>query len=138
MSVLTRASLLLLLAVGYPGQVTAQLLPMERLRDWEFRFYACKHVLINSAYVLRVMDDLQIAGEDAVDKLEKDLGPALAVAIPGNEREYQFSEAEALFVSDLTFAVVSGVLVDDKDLTDIRLISSASDLCVRVIEGLSE
>lgn len=133
-----RTVLLLILSLCHFDQATAQTLSKDRLKDWEFRFYACKHVLINTAYVLRVMKERNIGGEDGITRLQDNLGPALSSAIPGNEPRYRFSVDEAVFVSDLTFAVVSGINVGGQELSDIGLISSASDLCVQTIEGLSQ
>jgi len=120
------------------GPLFAQSFPQEKLKDWEFRFYACKNVVMQASAVMQLMKDHLLLGLDGVKNLREQTGELLAKAIRENERGVSFSEGEAAFVSDLTYTLVSGMIVEGLDLTELQLIRSGPDLCISTIQNMAE
>ena len=118
--------------------VQGQSFSKDRLSDWEFRFYACKNVVMNAVIVIRLMEKHQITNQSGIDELQSQIGPAVANSVSENEKEYQFVEGEASFVSDLTFAVVSGLVHGGFELSATQLIQSGNDLCIHTIETMAQ
>ncbi|MCC0069631.1 MAG: hypothetical protein H6897_06845 [Rhodobacteraceae bacterium] len=131
----TAASILLLLLAT---TATAQSFSKDRLSDWQFRFYACKHVIMGAAFVTRVMDQQHVTDQEGIDGIAAQLAPLLAKGMLEIEKEYQFSEGEAQFVSDLTFAVVSGMVAGGFELSDTQLMNSGSDICIHTIDDMAQ
>lgn len=116
----------------------AQSFSKDRLSDWEFRFYACKHVVMNAVIVVRLMAKHRITDQRGIDEMQSQLGPAVAKAVTENEKKFQFMDGEAEFVSDLTFAVVSGMVTGGFELSETQLIQSGSDICIHTIETMAQ
>ena len=110
---------------------------MDRLNDWQFRFYACKNSLANAAIILRLMEKYEISEEKGITKLKNLLAPELPKKIMEYEKDYQFSDGELLFVSDMSFAIVLGMLNGGFELSDLRILQIGNGLCISTIEKLS-
>lgn len=134
----TRTVIGLVALVSFGTAATAQSFSKDRLSDWEFRFYACKHVVMNASIVARLMAKHQITDQSGLDEIQFQLGAAMADAVTENENEYRFVEGEASFVSDLTFAVVSGMVHGGFELSDTQLIQSGNNLCIHTIETMAQ
>ncbi|WP_425416502.1 hypothetical protein [Oricola indica] len=127
-----------LLLISLPATSQAQSLSQERLRDWEFKFYACKHVVMNAAIVVRLMAKHQITDQDGITEMQSQLGSALAKSTTESEELFQFTKGEAWFISGLTFAVVSGMVSGGFELSDLQLIRTGSDICIHSIDSMAQ
>jgi hypothetical protein len=124
--------------VSFGTAAPAQSFFKDRLSDWEFRFYACKNVVMNAVIVIRLMGKYKVTSQSGIDELQSQIGPAVANAVSENEKEYRFVEGESSFVSDLTFAVVSGMVHGGYELSATQLIQSGNDLCIQTIEAMAQ
>ena len=111
MKFVSRAFAYFALTLSASAAAEAQSVSLERLNDWEFRFYACKNVVMNAAIIARLMERHQITNQDGIEAMQSQLGPAIIQAVHENETTFPFSEDEASFVSDLAFSVVSGMVI---------------------------
>lgn len=137
MTISLKVAAFLALAIFLPTTANAQSIPIERLNDWEFRFYVCKNVIMNAAVVTRLMARYQVTDQSGISKMKSELGPALVKAVTENENVFQFREGEAWFVSDLTFSVVSGMVSGGFELSDLQLMRSANEICISTIESFA-
>lgn len=131
MKLVTSALLILMVA-----SANAQSIEKERLADWQFRFYACKNAAMNAAVLVQVMTKNNVTDQSGLDNMQEAIGPAVAQQVTEHEKSYQFSEAEAVFVSDLTFAVLGGLLAGGFELTPMSVIGAGSDTCIAGIDAL--
>lgn len=92
---------------------------------------------MNAAIVARLLESRQITDQGGIDGLQSGLGTAIEDAVNKHEKSYQFLDGEALFISDLTFAVVSGMVDGGFELTDMQLMQSANDICISTIESIA-
>jgi len=138
MKIISPAIAYIALTLSATSAAEAQSVSLERLNDWEFRFYACKNVVMNAAIITRLMERHQITNQDGIEAMQSQLGPALMQAVHENETTFPFSEDEASFVSDLTFSVVSGMVAGGFELSDIQIMRSGYDLCAHAIDGVTQ
>ena len=138
MRLLFRQTVGFLLLVSVPFAVSAQSFPTERLQDWEFRFYVCKSVVINASILFDMMAKYQINDQVGIDKMKSQLGPSLVKAMTQSEKEYQFSDGELWFISDLTFAVVGGIVAGGYELSDRALLNVGNGACIHAIDSFSK
>lgn len=132
-----KESLAVALLINFTLIANAQSFPKERLSDWQFRFYACKNVQISASIVIDMMRKYQITDQIGLRKLYTDIGPGIKRAVMDSEKAILFSEGEATFVSDLTFAVLSGMILNWKEPSDTRLLHEGSDLCIYTIDEMA-
>lgn len=124
--------------MSFANTASAQAVSTARLENWEFRFYACKNVIMNAAIVAQLMKKHQLTGESGVKQVSDYLGTQIAVMVQEHENKYQFTDGEALFVSDLTFAVVGGMVVGGFELITSNFLSVGNDVCISTIEDLTQ
>lgn len=135
---LMRAALGFAVLIFFESGATAQSVSKDRLNDWEFRFYACKNVVMNAVIVARLMAKHKITDQSGIEELHSQLGPTMAEAVKKHEKEYQFIDGEAQFVSDLTFSVVTGMVQGGFELSETQLINSGSNICIHTIESVAQ
>ncbi|MBD1547086.1 hypothetical protein [Roseibium aggregatum] len=128
---------ILALAIGicHSLPVAAQGIPIKRLNDWEFRFYVCKNVMENASIVLGMMNRFQVSSQEDIDEMQSQLGPTVAKTVLEREKDYPFSDIEAILVSDLVFSVVGGMAGGGFELTDKTLMNVGPGLCIHVLDG---
>lgn len=135
---LTRSIICFVTLFSFGTSAAAQSFSQDRLHDWEFRFYACKNVLMNAVIVTRLMEKHQITDQNGINEMKADIGPAIANAVTATEENFQFVEGEALFLSDLTFAVVSSMVYAGFELSASQLIQSGNDVCINTLESMAQ
>tara|TARA_R110002020_G_C16308727_1_gene773646 strand:+ start:327 stop:581 length:255 start_codon:yes stop_codon:yes gene_type:complete len=84
------------------------------------------------------MEKHQITDQRGIDGMQADIGPAIANAVIATEKNFQFVEGEALFLSDLTFAVVSSMVYAGFETSASQLIQSGNDICINTLESMAQ
>lgn len=135
MGVYLRAMSFCVLTIVVPVASVAQTIPIEKLNDWQFRFYVCKSVVMNAAIVTRMMKKHNISDQNGIDALQSNVGAGMANMVFENSGGFQFSLTEAEFISDLTFAVISGMVHGGFELSDMQLMSFGNEACINTIDG---
>lgn len=115
----------------------AQSFSQDRLNDWEFRFYTCKNVLMSASLIFDIMDEQNITNQSGIDAVQTALGHVIANAVIKNEENFEFSEGEAAFLSDVTFAVISSMVYAGYELSNTQLFNSGNNICIHTIETMA-
>lgn len=134
----SKAVICLVTFLSFGTMAIAQSFSQDRLSDWEFRFYACKSVLTSAVLVIDIMEEQQITDQSGIDAVQAALGRRIANAVVENEKNFQFVEGESVFLSDLTFAVVSSMVYAGFELSATQLFQSGNDICIHTIETMAK